>query len=64
MFKNNDFTKILKPYNKKWVALTSDGKRVVGSGKTPKEALSQAKKEGFDNPVLTLASNNYAYSVT
>jgi len=64
MFKNNDFTKLLKPYHKKWVAISPNGEKVVGSGKTPKEALKQAKTEGFDEPILTLASNNYAYTIT
>jgi len=64
LFKNNDFTSLLKPYNKKWVAINSTGQKVVGSGKTPKEALSQAENKGFNDPVLTLASDNYAYSIT
>lgn len=64
MFKNNNFVQLLKPYNKKWVAISPDGKKIVGSGCTPKEAANKAKEEGYKNPVLTLASDNYAYSIT
>jgi len=64
MLKNNNFVKLLKPFNKKWVALLSDGKRVVGSGKTPQIALRQSIKNGVEKPLLTLAANNYAYIVS
>jgi hypothetical protein len=32
--KNYDLRKILKPFENKWVALTSDNKKVISSGKT------------------------------
>ncbi len=64
MLKNHNFTKILKPFTNQWVALSSDGTKVVGNGKTLKMALIKAKKRGFDKPLLTLAADNYAYSVS
>jgi len=64
MLKNHNFTKILKPFTNRWVALTTDGKKVVASGKTPKAAMDQAIKKGVTKPLLTLAADNYAYSVS
>ncbi|OGD55801.1 hypothetical protein A3E73_00295 [Candidatus Beckwithbacteria bacterium RIFCSPHIGHO2_12_FULL_47_17] len=64
MLKNHNFTKILKPFINQWVALSPDGKKVVGNGKTVKLALAQAKKNGEVKPLLTLAADNYAYSVS
>ena len=64
MLKNHNFTKILKPFINQWVVLSPDGKKVVGSGKTVKMALAKAKKNGAIKPLLTLAADNYAYSVS
>jgi len=64
MLKNHNFTKILKPFINQWVALSPDGKKVVGNGKTVKIALAKAKKSGESQPLLTLAADNYAYSVS
>lgn len=64
MLKNNNFTKILKPFINQWVALSEDGRKVVGNGKTPKEAWEKAQKKGEVKPILTLAAENYAYSVS
>lgn len=64
MLKNHNFTKILKPFINQWVALTPDGKKVVGNGKTARMALEKAKKNGEIKPLLTLAADNYAYSVS
>ena len=52
MTKALDFTKIVKKYKGRWVALTEDEKKVVSSGKSAKETLEKAKKEGFKNPIL------------
>lgn len=41
-----DLTKILKSYENKWVALALDQKRVLGAGKTLKEAKEKADKTG------------------
>jgi len=48
-----DWTKIYKKYKGLWVALADDEMTVLGSGKTLKEALSKAKKNGHTNPILT-----------
>lgn len=47
-----DFTKIVKNYKGKWVALTEDEKKVISSGKSAKETLEKAKKQGSKNPIL------------
>jgi len=52
MNKALDFTKIAKKYKGKWVALTEDERRVVSSGRSAKETLEKAKKEGYKNPIL------------
>ena len=41
-----DLSKILKPYENKWVALSLDYKKVLGSGKTLKEAKKEADEAG------------------
>ena len=64
MLKNHNFTKILKPFINQWVSLSPDGKKVVGNGKTVKVALAKARKNGEVKPLLTLAADNYAYSVS
>jgi len=57
-----DLTKVLKPYAQEnlWVALTSDYKKVAGSGKTPKEALEEAGRKGTKNPTLIQAASDYS----
>jgi len=62
MEKSNDLSKILLPYAKKnlWVALSVDRKRVVGSGKTPKEALKEAKEKKVERPTLLQAIPDYS----
>lgn len=47
-----DWTKIYKKYKGLWVALKSDEKTVITSGKTAKEAWEKAQKKGFDKPIL------------
>lgn len=64
MLKNHNFTKILKPFINQWVALSPDGRKVVGNGKTARAAIVKAKKNGEAKPLLTLAADNYAYSVS
>lgn len=39
-----DLSKILLPYENKWVALSEDNKKVLGAGKTLEEARKQAEK--------------------
>ena len=52
MTKVLDFTKIAEKYKGKWVGLTEDEKKVISSGKSAKETLDKAKKEGYKNPIL------------
>ena len=44
--------KLLEPYKGKWVTLTKDEKRVLGSGDTIDEALKKAKEKGDFFPLL------------
>lgn len=53
-----DWTKIYKKYKGMWVALADDEITVVGSGKTAKEAFSQAVKNGNKMPSLTRMPDN------
>jgi hypothetical protein len=48
-----DWTKIYKKYKGLWVALKSDEKTVIASGKTFKEAADRAKEKGYKQPILT-----------
>lgn len=59
---NIDLTKLFKKSHLgKWVAVTLDNKKVVGFGKTPKEALLSAKNNGYISEIsLMIASDNYA----
>ncbi len=47
-----DLSQVIKKYKGKWVALKDDEKTVVATGKTVKEALESAKKNGFQKPIL------------
>lgn len=47
-----DWSKLYKQYFGKWIALKDDELTVVGSGKTAKSALHQAKLNGVANPIL------------
>jgi Family of unknown function (DUF5678) len=42
-----------RKYPGKWVALKTDRKTVVGSGRTAKGALEVARKKGYDSPIIT-----------
>ena len=57
-----DMTPVIRKYPGQFVALTRDRKRVVGKGFRPEEALEEAKKNGFKEPILTkipLENRNY-----
>jgi len=43
-FQGIDFVKLLKNYSSGWVAISSDFKKVVASGKTLKQAKKGVKK--------------------
>ena len=47
-----DMRKILFKYKKGWLALSSDNKKLICSGKTLKEVLEGSKKKGIENPTL------------
>ncbi|MFA6601337.1 MAG: DUF5678 domain-containing protein [Candidatus Paceibacterota bacterium] len=49
-----DRTKIYERFKGLWVAIKEeDEETVVGSGKTLKEALEEARKQGYANPIMT-----------
>ena len=47
-----DFLREAKPGS--WLAVSEDGYELLGQGDTPEQALEQAKKNGCDDPVLTM----------
>lgn len=53
-----DWTKIYLKYKGLWVALADDEITVIGSGKTAREAFEQAKKRGYEDPILTRMPEN------
>ncbi|MCE9549014.1 DUF5678 domain-containing protein [Candidatus Nomurabacteria bacterium] len=48
-----DRTKIFNKYKGLWVAFADDKDTVVGSGKTLKEAMTQALKKGHNSPIFS-----------
>lgn len=48
-----NWTKLYSRYKGKWVALKSDERTVVASGKSASEALMKAKEKGYEKPILT-----------
>jgi hypothetical protein len=48
---------IFKKHKGQWVAFKSDRKTVVGSGEKAITALENARKNGFDNPILFRVPN-------
>ena len=50
---SKDWSKIYKKYKGLWVALADDEQTVLGSGKTLKEAMLKAKKNGFNSPIFS-----------
>jgi hypothetical protein len=48
-----DWTKIYKKYKGLWIALKNDEETVISSGKTAKEAWTNAQKMGYKKPILT-----------
>lgn len=47
-----DWTNIYKKYKGLWVALKSDEKTVVASGKTVKDVMRKSQKKGYERPIL------------
>jgi hypothetical protein len=48
-----DMTPIIKKYPGYFVALSYDRKKVLGKGRTPDEALKEANRKGYKDPILT-----------
>jgi len=48
-----DWTNIYKKYKGLWVALKDDEKTVIAFGETAEDALKNAKKNGYKNPILS-----------
>lgn len=59
-----NLSKILKNFTSGWVAITSDYKKVVASGRTLKEVTNKVLKEKQNDVVLIPASRNYRGFVT
>jgi len=51
---------MLEKYAEKWVALSSDESKVLGSGESPKQALEESIKKGEKNPILTKVPKSYS----
>ena len=62
--KTINLSKVLKNFSSGWVALTSDYKKVVASGKSLKEVSKAVEKQKRDDVVLISASKNYRGFVT
>jgi len=48
-----DMTPIIKKYPGYFVALSYDRKRVLGKGRAPEEAIREANRKGYKDPILT-----------
>ena len=48
-----NYIALQKEHPNKWVALSSDSKRVVAIANTAREACEEAKKKKENNPILT-----------
>lgn len=47
-----DWTEICEKYKGLWVGLKDDERTVVASGETVKEVMEEAKRKGYDKPIL------------
>lgn len=56
-----DLTKLLLPFENKWVALSEDQRQVLGSGKTLNEAEKQAERTKKRYLFLKVPSFDIAY---
>lgn len=57
--KTVDFSKTLKKYSSKWIALEPGTMKVVTTGEAPRNVLKEARKKGVSHPVLTRAPKDY-----
>lgn len=51
-----DLSKILSKYKKGWLALTPNNSKLVATGASLKEVLTNAKRKGIDNPTVFKAA--------
>ncbi|MCK4325747.1 hypothetical protein KAW55_03235 [bacterium] len=58
-----DLTKVFNNYRGKWVALSSTNQtKVMGSGKTLKQAFRQSIKKGENDPIfLSVPADNKSF---
>jgi hypothetical protein len=58
--KLSDFSKLLldSPKNS-WIALNEEETQIVGTGPTLEEAVSAAKRNGIDDPLLLLSPKDW-----
>lgn len=56
-----DLSKILLPYENKWVALSNDNKKVLGAGNTLEQAKKQAEKTNKKYLFLKVPPFNISY---
>jgi len=54
-----DLTKLEK-YHNKWVAMSGDQTEIRGVGDTPMQAVSEARKNGEQRPILTRTPKDYS----
>lgn len=62
--KTINLSKLLRGFSSGWVAVSSDYKNVVASGKTLKEVTKKAQKEKRSDVVLIPVAKNYRGFVT
>ena len=48
-----DWTDLFRRFKGMWLALADDEQTVLGSGKSAREALEQARARGVSTPILT-----------
>ena len=60
--KSLNLSKLILPYaaRKLWIAFSPDNKKVVGSGKTIKEAIEKAKENQVERPTIIQAIPDYS----
>ncbi len=57
-----NMTSIIKKYPGYFVAISDDRKKVFGKGHSAKDALNEAKKNGFKNPLIArIPEDNSSY---
>ena len=53
--KGKDLSELLRKYRDRWIALSSDEKRVVASGSSMKKVVKKAQKQGEKEAIITRA---------